>query len=57
VLVFTNVLATLKESNDITAAIEGKGTKILLRHKMSPRQLEILIAGGLINWVKTHPIK
>ncbi len=55
VLSMTNVPETLKAGNEITATIEGKGTQIKLLHKMSPRQVEVLIDGGLINWVKKHP--
>ncbi len=55
VLVMTNVPETLKKGSDITATIEGKGTKVVLRHKLSPRQVDVLIDGGLINWVKKHP--
>lgn len=31
--------------------IEGKAT-IAARYSMSPRQIEIMLAGGLINWVR-----
>jgi aconitate hydratase len=55
VLVMKNVPETLKKGSDITATIEGKGTTVVLRHKLSPRQVEVLIDGGLINWVKKHP--
>jgi aconitate hydratase len=55
VLSMTNVPETLKAGNEITATIEGKGTQIKFLHKMSPRQVEVLIDGGLINWVKKHP--
>ncbi len=55
VLVMTDVPNTLRKSNEIIATVQGKNSKIPLRHKMSPRQVEILIDGGLINWVKKHP--
>jgi len=55
VLVLKNVPATLKKSHEIAAVIEGKNITITLQHKMSPRQVDILIDGGLINWVKKHP--
>ncbi len=28
---------------------------ILVRHSLSPRQIEILLAGGLINWLRARP--
>jgi aconitate hydratase len=55
ILSMTNVPETLKAGNEITATIEGKGTKIKFLHKMSPRQVDVLIDGGLINWVRKHP--
>jgi aconitate hydratase len=55
VLSLKDVPETLKKSHEITATIEGKGTKIIFCHKLSPRQVEVLIDGGLINWVKKHP--
>jgi len=39
------------EQNEITATIENKG-KIKLSHQLSKRQVEILLSGGLINWIK-----
>jgi aconitate hydratase len=57
VVVMNDIPNTLLHSSEITATIEGKDTKILLRHTLSPRQVEVLIEGGLINWVKTHPLK
>lgn len=44
----------LKKSNNFTAMIEETNTKISLHHKLSSRQVDILLAGGLINWVKHH---
>jgi aconitate hydratase len=55
VLEMNNVRETLKNTDKITATIVGKGTKIPLKHKLSPRQVDVLIDGGLINWVKKHP--
>jgi aconitate hydratase len=55
VLVFKNVHETLRKGHEITASIEGKNIQIPLIHKMSPRQVDILLDGGLINWIKKHP--
>jgi aconitate hydratase len=52
VLVMTDVPNTLRKSHEILATVAGKNIKILLQHKMSPRQIDVLIDGGLINWVK-----
>lgn len=45
---------TLKSSKEIVATIEGTERKIPLHHKLSSRQVEIILEGGLINWVKKH---
>jgi aconitate hydratase len=55
VLEMKNLPETIQKTNEIIATIEGKDTKITLRHKLSPRQIEILLAGGLINWAKKNP--
>ena len=52
VIVIKDVPETIKKSNEIIATIEGKNTSIKLNHKLSPRQVEILLDGGLINWTK-----
>lgn len=54
VIVIENVPDTIKRSNEVTAKIKNKEITIPLRHTLSERQIEILIAGGLINWVKLH---
>lgn len=54
VLVMKDVHAALRKGNEIIATVEGKGITIPFRHKLSSRQVEVLIAGGLINWVKEH---
>jgi aconitate hydratase len=55
--VLSDLPETLRKGKEITATIEGKNTTIELLHKMSPRQVEVLIDGGLINWAKKHPPK
>jgi aconitate hydratase len=37
---------------DIALSLDGKNIEIACRHNMSPRQVEIFLAGGLINWFK-----
>lgn len=54
VIVIHHVLEAIKNGNELTAEIEGKNKKIRLRHRLSKRQIEILILGGLINWAKKH---
>lgn len=54
VIIIQDVIAALKNGKDITAKIEGKDVEILLQHRLSPRQIDMLADGGLINWVKRH---
>lgn len=54
IIVIKNVREVIQHGNDVVATIEGKNINIPLRHRLSPRQVEILLEGGLINWVKRH---
>jgi aconitate hydratase len=42
----------------VGAELAGKRVRIALRHDLSPRQIDLLLAGGVINWLrggrKTH---
>lgn len=55
VLVIKDLHNAIKKGNEITATLENKNETIKLKHDLSPRQIEILIAGGLINWVRKRP--
>lgn len=52
VLVMEDIHSTIKKGKTIIATILGSDSNITLEHALSPRQIEILIEGGLINWVK-----
>lgn len=54
VIVIANVTDAIQKSNELTAKVEGKNITIPLRHRLSKRLVEILLAGGLINWVKKN---
>lgn len=53
VIVIHDVINAIQKSHEFMVDIEGKG-QIQLQHKMSKRQIAILLEGGLINWVKKH---
>ncbi len=36
----------------MAAVLAGKGVEIALRHDLSGRQIELLLAGGVINWLR-----
>jgi aconitate hydratase len=47
----------IKEGDLMQAALAGKNETIVLRHDLSPRQIDVLLAGGVINWLRhdRHP--
>ncbi|PTL37395.1 aconitate hydratase [Alkalicoccus saliphilus] len=47
-----NIRSSLEKGNFIPAVVEGKDKELELEHALSPRQVEILLEGGLINWIK-----
>ncbi|RKD69494.1 aconitase [Sinobaca qinghaiensis] len=51
VIVFKDIRRSLQESSVLTAEIKGKST-IEVEHAMSGRQIEIMLDGGMINWIK-----
>ncbi len=53
VLVVRDLRASVQRGNEIRVEIEGKAP-ITALHRMSPRQVEIFLAGGLINWMRAH---
>ena len=51
-LTFEGVHETLKQGDRI--AVQSDDGEIVLRHDLTPRQVEILLEGGLVNWMKRH---
>lgn len=54
VIVIDHVAQTIQKSNELVAKIEGKNISIPLKHKLSLRQIEMIVEGGLIVWMKKH---
>jgi len=52
VLRITGVHGTLNRDDRINAELAGKSVRIALRHDLSQRQIELLLAGGVINWLR-----
>ncbi|MGJ9385673.1 aconitate hydratase [Salipaludibacillus sp. CF4.18] len=52
ILSFKNLRESLRNDIAITAKVEAKGLDIPCVHVMSNRQVDIMLAGGLINWVR-----
>jgi aconitate hydratase len=51
-LYFTNLEEAVNGGKKITVEIMGKNIKIEGKHDLSPRQVEVLLKGGLLNWAK-----
>jgi aconitate hydratase len=52
VLRIRSVRPTLRRHDRITVGVAGKAP-IALRHDLSPRQIDLLLAGGVINWLRS----
>lgn len=52
VLRLTGLREALRAGNELTANVGGRG--IRLRHELSPRQMDLLLAGGVINWLRAR---
>lgn len=57
VLVINDVKKKITAGNEFNITVKGKEKEIPVRHRLSKRQIEVMIAGGLINWVKTNKSK
>ncbi|MBO0993802.1 aconitate hydratase [Bacillus sp. SD088] len=42
----------LQNGNEFTIGIKDRQEKILVQHSLSPRQMEVMLHGGIINWIK-----
>ncbi len=52
VLRLTGMRRTLSEGNELTIENCTRQRKLQVRHFMSPRQVQLMLHGGLINWMK-----
>ncbi|MFZ3172668.1 MAG: aconitate hydratase [Carboxydocellales bacterium] len=53
-LVFTNIRQAINSGNTLTLVNTTTGQDISVTHDLSPRQKEILLAGGLLNYTKLN---
>ncbi|MGA2090222.1 MAG: aconitate hydratase [Endomicrobiales bacterium] len=54
ILEIKNLVETVKSSTTVHAAVAGTKKVLLLQLSLTGRQKELLLAGGLLNWIKTH---
>ncbi|MRH42729.1 aconitate hydratase [Aquibacillus halophilus] len=57
VLKFTNLRDTIKQTSEFTITVKEKGDEIAVRHALSERQVDMMLHGGLINWMKERKIQ
>ncbi|WP_099156624.1 aconitate hydratase [Virgibacillus ndiopensis] len=57
VLVLTDLKNKIKQGNEFTISIKDKDHQITVQHLLSERQVEIMLKGGIINWVKDRQKK
>ena len=50
----TGVIQSLKSGQDIQAQFDGADAPIMLRHSLSPYQIDMLTVGGAINWRRNN---
>jgi aconitate hydratase len=48
---FEGLHTALRDGRTI-AATRANGTAVAMRHRFSPRQVELLLSGGVINWLR-----
>jgi aconitate hydratase len=59
-ILISNLADTLPASKEINATVQGFASdrdgvwreSVKLRHSLSPRQIDVLLAGGAINWLR-----
>jgi len=54
IITVTGIHDAVVKGREIALGLAGKDIKIAARHNMSPRQVEIFLAGGLINWFRAR---
>ncbi|MEI3614985.1 aconitate hydratase [Pseudogracilibacillus sp. SO30301A] len=52
ILQLKDIRTKIKQSNEFFIGVKEKNKSIVVNHSLSPRQIDIILAGGLINWVR-----
>jgi aconitate hydratase len=52
ILILDDVRNAIQKKQSVTVKNKTKNKSYTLRHTLSPRELNVLLAGGLINWIK-----
>ncbi|MCR2823689.1 aconitate hydratase [Lederbergia panacisoli] len=54
ILELKNVRTTIKQGNEFAISVKGQNQIIKVKHTLSERQVDVMLAGGMINWVKSR---
>lgn len=54
VLTFNDLRNQLQQGDSLTAKLQDKQEEIKVKHNLTPRQKDIVLHGGLINWTKAR---
>ena len=57
ILQFENVRETIRKQKDFDVKVKGKDLTIPVSHALTERHMDILLEGGVINWVKKRQSK
>lgn len=52
VLELTDLRNKIQQNNELAVKLKGKDQEIKVNHALSQRQIDIMLKGGIINWVK-----
>lgn len=52
IIEFRNIRQTIQDQNTFEVKLQKSGENIQVKHNMTQRHIDILLAGGIINWVK-----
>jgi len=52
VLILPHLQKSIEQGRKLTAEVKGRNQTVALKHDLSPRQIDVIQAGGLINWVR-----
>jgi len=52
ILEFTNLRRKIKEGNEFEISVQGKNVSIKVQHALTDRQVDVVLKGGMINWVR-----
>ncbi|MBC7340116.1 MAG: aconitate hydratase, partial [Firmicutes bacterium] len=54
-VVIEDVGQQLRSGREVVARNRSRGETVLLRHSLSAREIEVLLAGGLLNYAARRP--